>query len=81
MNIDETLRALCAKHDLTAISLHFRHDGRPYANAHWENSGGTCAGRDGATVAEAVANTIREANELRAVAPEVPTLELGEIVA
>lgn len=77
--LDETLRALCEKHDLTAISLHFRHDGRPYVSVHHGDSG--CELKWGETAEEAIAAAITAANEARAIVPDVPALEIGEVLA
>lgn len=86
MTFDETLLALCAKHDLTSISVGVitLDGGRAFsrANAHWGRAGDSqCTQAICDTAAEAVAKAITEANELRAVAVEAIDLPSLEIVA
>lgn len=84
MNFDQTLIALCEKHDLNTISVNVsrsaHHDSGfyAYANAHWENSGNRCSSGHGDNAVEAIANAIIDANVKRAASVEVPTLELDE---
>lgn len=83
MNLDQTLIALCEKHDLTSVSLHasrgtYRNDF--YCFAHWAGQG--CAAHErGASITEALTKTIAAANEARVQQVEVPALELDEVPA
>lgn len=84
----ETLEALTAEHDLTAMSVHIHHyesGGVRYrswsANAHWSNAGGRCASANGDTPEEAMARAIAEANAIRGRGIDVPeTIEMGEVL-
>ena len=90
MNFDQTLIALCEKHDFTAISVHVsRSEGRPngfyaYSNAFWTALGGSasaCSYGHGDNAAEAIKAAIASAYEMRAPRVEVPALELDEVPA
>ncbi|NML93773.1 hypothetical protein [Novosphingobium olei] len=78
MSIDEALRALCAKHDLTTISVHMSAQYGPWANAHWHGEGLTCSSGSGRTVADAIADAIANASTARTPPPEVPALEMDD---
>jgi len=82
MNIDEALRALCEKHGLSAISLHGGPGNPPYAFVHWGTGPEQeCTHVYGDTMEDAVCSAIEKANAMRVIAPEIPTLEIGEIAA
>lgn len=78
MNIDQTLIALCHKHELTALNVgpsispmtmeaHFT------AYAHYEKAAKQGVGP---TSAEAIAHAIQQVNEARACVVDVPAMEL-----
>ena len=82
MTLDETLRALCEKHGLSAISLHSGPGNPPYAFVHWGTGPEqNCTHVYGETLEGAVCSAIEKANAMRAIAPEIPDLELGDIGA
>ena len=82
MTLDETLRALCEKHGLDTISIGMRIEYGPYATVWWYDADGCkCESGEGLSAEDAVSNAIAAANAARAITPEIPTLEIGEIAA
>jgi hypothetical protein len=78
--IDEAMRALCAKHDLTCLSIGVwpNLDYEPVTvYAHWKGSAGCSAGH-GKTVAEAMSRAITESIVMRSGDIEVPEIALTE---
>ena len=78
MDISTALRDLCAKHDLTAISINYNAH-CIHAYVHWGVA--TCASGYGGTAEEALADAIRQANSLRGQSVAVPAIEIGEVAA
>jgi len=81
MRLSDALRALCGKHDLTGLSVGFSkhlYGTNFHAYAHWENSEGRCAGKDGETAEDAIRATIEEAIAMRGNTVFVPPLMLSE---
>lgn len=78
--LEETLRALCEKHGLDRIDTGFRIKWGAIATVWW-NGGTECETGYGSTCAEALASAITKANAVRAITPEVPGLEIGEVPA
>lgn len=76
MDISTALRDLCAKHDLTAISINYNAH-CIHAYAHWGVA--NCASGFGATAEDALVDAIRQANAQRDQAVAVPALEIGEV--
>lgn len=85
MSLADTFAALCAKHDLSSISVALMLVGDEqrvlYSSyAHWHGHM-SCASGDGETPELAISNAIAEANKKRSVAVDVPALEMGELAA
>lgn len=81
--IETLLADLCAKHDLTSISLGFHtriSEGRQFnAYTHWAHSTGLCGSGDGGSASEAIANAIKDAAAIRNRHIDVPAeIVLGE---
>jgi len=75
MNIDEALRALCEKHGLERIDVGVNIPFGTIATVWWDDSH-SCATGHGGTCAVALGHAIHKVNEVRAITPEVPALEI-----
>jgi hypothetical protein len=78
MNIDQALRKLCEKHNLTVIGINLNAHGF-YSYVHWE--GNNCAYGAGDNARSALRAAIANTNALRDQAEVVPTIEIDEVTA
>ena len=68
MLLADQLKALCADHDLTTVTVSFHNFDSGeyfYANAHWKDSGGKCTSAHDMQPEMAIAKAVAEADAIR----------------